>query len=561
MRIPRLLVPALGLGLLAALAAHAAPEAVEVRLLRTIHVGALQGLGESDLRKMSSPGESSRARYVLARAALLVLGKDDAHPEYPVQRLLDQELAQLLPGRDLLSAGAPRGFGGDDLIYTLTWALAVSGRGGAAERVLEAHAGSGSDYKRSVALQALHNLGTPHAQGVIQKATEVREIGFVAGSLLLEDQFPPLRELAAHWHDIPLSERSREEFVREIGKGCGPRSILAVLLVGYLPPAGSPKQERRELEALYRAATELPLQGCYNGRMFGLRSYGLRTRGVPAVWASLAGRLETGWQRALAARVGFARHPRAFAPVALDLLAREREQYVQWELLWGILFSGKGLIFRDIWDLWNLSPHFQLRLSYPGSFPVLAPAEQVRLLDWLEAGRRPGDGQVLDWLLCELARAARGREAFRLLRVYLSLPPAEWHAWVLQDLAEPAVLPALRYLRDHTPSASDREALAGGIAILETGTANLYTGKAPTTCCAPTRECLLSQYEQQVLRSSKRRLEDEKELKGWIAAGLSAKPEIVFLDEKERIAEVRNAPGAKRLLFRHRNDCWWLVED
>src|SRR5689334_11913267 len=150
MRIPKVLFLVPVLGLLTALAAHAAhtaSEPVEVRLLRTIHVGALQGIGEGD-----------------------------------------------------------------------------------------------------------------------QKATEVREIGFVAGTLLVQDQFPPLHELAAHWHDIPLSERSREELVREIGTGneCGPRAILALLLAGYLPPAASAKQERRELAALFHAATGLPLEGCYN---------------------------------------------------------------------------------------------------------------------------------------------------------------------------------------------------------------------------------------------------------------------------------------------------------
>jgi len=544
---------------LASLAAHAEP--VEVRLLRTIHTGALQEIGEEELRRMSSPKETSYARYVLARSALLVLGKDDGSPEYPVQRLLDQALSQLQENRDLLPAGVAPGFGGDDLIYTLTWALAVSGRGGPAERVLEGHVRGGSEYKRSVAMQALHNLGTPRALEVIQKATEVREIGFVAGSLLVQDQFPPLHELAAHWHDIPLAERSRGELVREIEDGCGPRAILALLLAGYLPPANSPEQERREVAALYRAATELPLQGCYNGRMFALRSYGLRTKGAPSVWGSLAGRLETGWQRALAARIGFARFPQEFSPVALSLLAEESEQYVQWELLWGILFAGKKLVFRDVWDLWNLSPHFQLRLSYPSSFPILGLEEQVRLLDWLESGNRPGDGQVLDWLLCELARAARGREAFRLLRVYLALPPGERHAWVLQDLAEPSALPALRYLRDHAPSADDRAALAVGIEILETGTANLYSGKTSTACCAPTRECLQSQYEQQRFRASKDRLQDEKAVKDWIAAGLAAKPSFVFLDDLGRIAEVRNAPGEKRLRFEHLYGCWRLIED
>lgn len=556
---------AVALGLLSAAAASAAPEPVEVRLLRTVHLGALQGLSEADLRRLSAPGEPSYARYVLARAALLVLEKPYAAPELPVEKLLDQALDQLKPGSDLLPAPAPPGFGGDDLIYTLTYALTVSGRGAAAERVLESHVGSGSRLKRAVAMQALHNIGSAHAQAVIQKATEAPDLAFEATSLLVQDQSPPLAELAAHWHDFPLAGRSRAELMREAENGCASRALMALFLAGYLPPAETPQQERRELDALFRAATELPVQGCFNGRMFALRSYGLRTRGAPVVWAALLARLETGWQRALAARIGYARFPEAFVPAALDRLAVEPEQYVQWELLWGTVLAGKGVVFRDFWDLWNLSPHFQLRLSFPGSFPRLGAAEQDRLLDWLESGRRPGDGQVFDWLLCEIARGARGPEAFRLLRAFFARPAAERQAWVLGDLTEPATLPVLRWLRDHSPAApaADRDYLANGIGILESGGANLYSGQAPEICCAPTRECLLSQYERQVFRTPGRPLQTEKEVKDWIAAGLiqATQPAVTFLDELGRVAEVRDGRGARRpLRFEHLYGCWRLVE-
>jgi hypothetical protein len=547
-------------GLLVAVSAQAAPpEPVEVRLLRTVHLGALQGLEEKELRGMTAPQATSYVRYALARAALLVLGKDDGPPDYPVERLLDQALAQLKKEGDLLPPGAPRGYGGDDLIYTLTYALAVSGRGAAAERVLERHVAGGSDYKRCVAMQALHNLGSPHAQDVIQKATEGREIGFVAGTLLVQDQFPPLLELAAHWHDIPLGERSRKELMRDMESGCGPRAILALFLAGYLPPAVWPHQESEEVAALRRAATELPLEGCFQGRMFALRSYGLRTRGAPAIWASLAAHLETAWQRELAVRIGFARYPQAMVPAALDRLAVEPEQWVQWELLWGTLFAGQGSVFRDVWDLWNLAPHRQLRLSFSGPPAALRVQDQDRLLGWLESGRRPADGRVFDWLVCELARSARGPEAFRLLRAYLKRPAAERHAWVLQDLAEPAALPALRYLRDQAREPDDREALARGIGILETGDVNLSSGRAPEICCAPTRDCLLSQYEKQVFRSSQRRLENEGELRDWIADGLEP-PTIRFLDKLERIAEVKDGRSPKPLRFEHRSGCWQLIQ-
>jgi len=545
------------LGLLAASTARAVPpEPVEVRLLRTVHLGALQGLSEADLGRLSGPGESSYARSVLSRAALLVLGKPGPAPGLPVETLLDQALEQLKPGNDLFPS--PPGFGGDDMVYTLTYALAVSGRGAAAERVLQSHVGSGSRLKRAVAMQALHNIGSVHAQAVIQKATEAPDLAFEATTLLVADQFPPLAELAAHWNDFPLAERSRAELAREAGNGCTSRAIMALILSGYLPPAATPAEERRELDTLFRAATE-PVGGCFNARIFALRSYGLRTRGAPAVWSSLLARLETGWQRALAARIGFARFPEKFVPAALDRLAVEPEQHVQWELLWGTVLAGKGVVFRDFWDLWNLSPHFQLRLSFPGSFPHLSAAEQDLLLDWLESGRRPGDGQVFDWLLCEIARGARGPEAFRLLRAFFARPAAERQAWVLGDLTEPAALPVLRWLRDHLPAA-DRDYLANGIGILESGSANLYSGRSPEICCSPTRECLLSQYERQVFRTPGLPLKDEKAVQDWIAAGLKAKPAVTFLDELGRVAEVRDGRGPRPLHFEHLYGCWRLVE-
>jgi hypothetical protein len=43
--------------------------------------------------------------------------------------------------------------------------------------------------------------------------------------------------------------------------------------------------------------------------------------------------------------------------------------------------------------------------------------------------------------------------------------------------------------------------------------------------------------------------------------GLGVKPSFVFLDDSRRVAEVRDAPGAKRLRFEHRDGCWRLAGD
>jgi hypothetical protein len=543
-------------GFFATSTARAASEPLEVRLLRTIHLGALQEVAADDLLRLSGTSPGS-LRSVLARTALLVLEREAGASGPPVETLLDQAFSRLEPRTGLLPPGAPPGFGGDDLIYTLTYALTVSRQADTAIRVLERHVDLGTEYERSVALQALHNIGSVRAQVAIRRAVAVREIGFLANALLVEDQFPKLEELAAHWHDIPLARRSRAELLHDLADGCSSRAILAFFLAGYLPPAATPVQERAEQRDLYRAALELPLRGCYNGRMFALRSYGLRSHGVPVIWAALATRLETGWQRVLAARIGFARFPRDFVPMALDRLAVEPEQDVQWELLWGSLCAGKGVVFRDFWDLWSLAPHRQFRLSHPGSFPRLTLADQQRLLTWLETGHRPGDRQVYDWLLCELSRSAFGSEAFRVLRAYLARPLADRHEWVLTDLAEPATLPVLRYLRDHAANKEDKDSLAGGIQVLEEGSGNLYTGLSPVICCDPTPACLLAQYDRQLFRLPGRFLRNETEVAAWVQSGLTGKPVIKMLDS--RLAEVHDPLTGQDLRFEHRAGCWkWI---
>jgi hypothetical protein len=98
------------------------------------------------------------------------------------------------------------------------------------------------------------------------------------------------------------------------------------------------------------------------------------------------------------------------------------------------------------------------------------------------------------------------------------------------------------------PHQESRElvALRRGIEILENGSANLNSGQAPEICCAPTRECLLSQYEKQVFRASRRRLENERELHDAL---LDAAFPPVFPEQEQPDAGVAdNTPqGAEKL--------------
>ena len=119
--------------------------------------------------------------------------------------------------------------------------------------------------------------------------------------------------------------------------------------------------------------------------------------------------LEAGQLRKLAATIGFAHDPQAFAASALRRLAVEPAQYPQWELLWGTLSAWSGAGYRDFWDVWQNAPDLQFRLSYKREEDaVLSTEGQRTALDWLEAGSRPQNDQVYDWLLATISSAARG---------------------------------------------------------------------------------------------------------------------------------------------------------
>ncbi len=158
---------------------------------------------------------------------------------------------------------------------------------------------------------------------------------------------------------------------------------------------------------------------CFNGRLFATRALALRSAETPRYWASLFEAAGNAWERRVIARVAFARHGHDFADPALDFLSREPEKYVQWELLSGSTGFRAGVAYRDYWDVWFSAPHSQYRLLHPDSWRNLRGKDLAVMLDWLEAGNRPGSDAVLDSLLSDLARGATGVGARRYLS-YLS---------------------------------------------------------------------------------------------------------------------------------------------
>lgn len=552
----------------------AEPDTVEMRLLRTIFTGVPQGTDAARMRRLTDPtAPTPQPRWTLARAALAVLGEDRGWPEYPIERLLDEQIGQLqrFTGRDVLPRGDPPGFGDDDLVYTLLHTLAVTGRLDRGVEILEAHLGDGgeddltAEYVRGVVLQALFIAGTPRAKDLIQKAAEKPDALWILSSNLVPyRRFPTLAELASHRRDIPPAKRDRKRLFAAIGRGCSSEALLALYLAGFLPPAADPAVERREIEQLSRAAWDLPAQGCFNGRYFAQRSLGLRAAATPAYWRQAFEREEVAWNRELLARIAFARHGREWADTALDLLADEPVQLVQWELLLGSLQFRRGLVYRDFWDLWLAAPHRQFRLSFAEDFVLLPPEEEAALLDWLEAGHLPADERVHLFLLRELSEGARGHNTYRFLRHLWNLPRRYDYYDALWHLSDPAALPFLRYSL-HDPEAADhRDRIESAMAMLEGRKPDLFTGEPVTLCCDRTEECLLGQFHDQIYRRSDVvDLTTPDEVIAWLEAGSGPQADLVveILDELASTATITDPATNTTYRFEHLYGCWRHIPD
>ncbi|MEE9538351.1 MAG: hypothetical protein V3W10_03360, partial [candidate division NC10 bacterium] len=132
---------------------------IQHSLLRTIQTGTVQQLRVAEIIQYAKGDEASYLDHVLARSALLVLDKDEGFPDWPVARLLDRTLNQLQRRSHAyhLPPEMPAGFGGEDVVFTVVYALVVTGKTEEAIDVLGRHLDSGSRYKRGVVLQALRN--------------------------------------------------------------------------------------------------------------------------------------------------------------------------------------------------------------------------------------------------------------------------------------------------------------------------------------------------------------------------------------------------------------------
>ncbi len=547
-------IAAIALGTVLAVARGAegaTSESIELRLLRSAQLGVLQQLTVEEVTRFSRDG--TRAGYLgfaLAVAAAHAAGHGAVSMEWSAPRLLAKTLGELNTGLGFEAPpDFPPGFGAEDLVFTLVYALVIGGTATQATDVLEPHLAGASAYKRAVVLQGLRNIGTQRAANLIQREAERPSADSLAQNLLADLHYPFLHDLRSRLPLIPPRSRDRERLVALADEGCGIRPALATYFLGFHPPAARAAEEHRELALLRKLAT----LDCHWTRFLAIRSLALRSPESIEFWSGLYRNEKDGWQKAQLARIGWARFGAAFAPTALEWLEGEPVQYVQWELMHGVLEAARGRVLRDYWDLWQ-PPTLQFRLDFPPRATRAGPPQLEPILAWIEAGGLPGNRWVRNHLFYGLARDVTAADLRRFLRAFAALPDRGELWWVLQPLAEKDALPILRYWESLETDAARRKDARDVIAALE-ARGERTSRAGPTRCCRPTRECLLSHVA--VAPGAESPITTVEEARAWLEARapVNVEPAVRFRDELGRIAEVHLADRAPQR-WEHLYGCW-----
>jgi len=268
-------------------AASQANEALGRRLLRTVQLGVSQGISVDEIRRIGEDGNGSYEIVILARSALLVLRRDDQSRRIAYQELFDRVLNNLVrQGNSYrLSDDLPE-MHGKDLVLTMVYALVMSGNQDRVIDILENHLSTGSGYKQAVVLQALRNIGTSRAIGLIQKYAETGQDKNLAQTTLADEDYPALFELQARWNLVPPQQRTRDRLLTIMQKGCDERAAMASYWFGFFSKHTDPDNERAELDAL-KAIIKTPSCQMID-HIIALKSLALRSAETVDYWADLA---------------------------------------------------------------------------------------------------------------------------------------------------------------------------------------------------------------------------------------------------------------------------------
>lgn len=540
----------------------ATTEPMPLRLLRTIYIGAPQ-LPVAEIQRYAKDGDSAFFGHVLARSALLVLGeKSEWTPAQSVE-LLERsfELLDTAQPSLFVEKGLPPGFGTDDALFTLVYALTQSGQGDQAVTVSARQLESSNDFTRAVALQALRYIGSPRANDIVKGKGREEKDAQLRANLLADMYFPFFDDLSRRQSQISREQRDRRSLLKIAQERCGERPALAMYLLGFMAAVADATQQQAELEEL-RAASRLD---CYYSRYLSLRALALRRDGNPAFWADRFRREQDPWLRAQIVRSAYTLFGRLFLPQALDLLASEPSQHVQWELVHGNLAIRQGYALRDEWDLW-IPATLQFRLNQHGPATRMSSRDSADLLSWFEKGKRPANRIVRNILLWELVGAIAPEQTRRFLGVLHRQPEKSSAWWILDKLNDPDALPILRYWATLPANKEQLDSLKAAILNLEAQVSPNKPG-ATQACCLPNRTCLVSQLRLQKLTVGAALIETEQQVLIWLGgkggsqdAAKQDGVDIRFTDALERMAEVRFGAAVPQH-WEHLYGCWQRVDN
>jgi hypothetical protein len=541
----------------------AARESIPQRLLRTIQIGAPQDITVEQIRKIADSNDTDYTTEMLARSALVVLHQDD--PKLiSFGELFDTLLSHMV------SDGSPfqplpnlPNFRAKETVFTMAYAMVMSGNQEQAVDILAKHSLTGSRYKQAVVLSALRNIGTPRAVSVIQQYAEKGQDRNLAETTLADEDYPVLFEIHDRWNLVPPAQRTRDNLRMIVQGGCDQRAVLAAYWLGFFPSNIDPSKETAELQALERIA-RTNASGCeMMEHVIALKSLGLRSAKTIPYWKSLAQLTPNVWERHQIVINAWGRWGRSFAPAALDLLKSDPAQYVQWELLNGNLETRQGREYRNYWDIW-IPADVLVVLEHDNSngFHTMDPKDLDAMLDWIDAGARPQDPFVLNHMIYHLAEFTSDDDTRRLLRIFNALPERNQNWWILQTLRDPAALPLLKYWSTLPTPPDQEQMLQHTIDALENRSVNTKGGSA--ACCEATEECLLQQlrHGSPPAAMPAAEIHSEAQAREWLNDGATTGGNfsIRYSDELKRSAVVRRSDGAEEH-WQYLYDCWHKTDD
>jgi hypothetical protein len=534
-------------------------ETLTLRLLRSVQLGVPQGMTLEQMHAVVDDPGSTYLDVMLARSALSELHRDDDPQWERFDKVLSSVLNSTLNSGNEYPAvhDLSPGFDGQELVFTMVYAMVMAGQEDRAVDILEPHLWNGSRLSQAVVLQALRNIGTQRAIGLIQSYQEKGDYHNLAENTLIDRDWPFLSEIYQRWNLVPPAARTRSSLLLMVENGCGEREALAAYWLGYFLPNPDAAHEKKELSALKKLYENRNSNCDFMARLIAIKSLGLRSPETVDYWAGLLQQEPLEMLRHQILINAFAHFGRSFAPKALDLLANEPSQYIQWQLMQGNIETREGQQFRSYWDMWiPVGLQFMLVFPTPGHREKMSAADQDDLLRWLEAGHRPRDRVVTNHMIYALMSQTRGQNTRRLLAIFNDLADRNSNWWILMPLEDASALPLLDFYQT-LPSPDDQhQQLVSTIEHLEKRPRNSMKGQP---CCEATEACLrtiLGEGEGEN-DSEQERITSEARARLWLSGQLTSKSafKIEFSGPLQRTATVHERDVSDQH-WEYIYDCW-----